>query len=262
MVSGVADHRASAARSTGRDGDRCQTTTASGSQAGGTSAHAADTRPAPTLGPVAILAGDSFEQRVGDIQVSGFVFDMWRIYEDFVCVALREAMAPYGGRSTLQHDMHLDESDDVAMRPDYVWITGGQPAAVADAKYKAEKPSGFPQADLYQILAYCTVLGLQESHLVYAKGNEDAREHSVIGADVTIHSDTLDLAQAPAVLLGHVETLASRIARTPPRDSACPMNGGLCAVTDPAADVGTVRDVLTLRSPWAPRVVVAVVVVD
>jgi 5-methylcytosine-specific restriction enzyme subunit McrC len=164
-----------------------------------------------------ILAGDSFEQRVGDIQVSGFVFDMWRIYEDFVCVALREAMAQYGGRSTLQHHMHLDESGDVAMRPDYVWIRGGEPAAVADAKYKAEKPSGFPQADLYQLLAYCTVLGLKEGHLVYAKGNEDAREHSVIGADVTIHCHTLDLAQHPMVLLGHVEDLANRIARTPLR---------------------------------------------
>jgi 5-methylcytosine-specific restriction enzyme subunit McrC len=162
-----------------------------------------------------ILAGESFEQRVGDIRVSGFVFDMWRIYENFVCVALREAMAPYGGRSSLQHHMHLDESGDVAMQPDYVWIRGGEPAAVADAKYKAEKPSGFPQADLYQLLAYCTVLGLKEGHLVYAKGNEDAREHSVIGADVTIHCHTLDLAQQPEVLLGQVGTLASRIARTP-----------------------------------------------
>ena len=29
-----------------------------------------------------------------------------------------------------------------------------------DAKYKAEKPAGYPNADLYQLLAYCTVLGL------------------------------------------------------------------------------------------------------
>jgi 5-methylcytosine-specific restriction enzyme subunit McrC len=142
-----------------------------------------------------ILAGDSFEQRVGEVQVSGFVFDMWRIYEDFVCVALKEAMRPYGGRSTLQHEMHLDVSRAVSMRPDFVWMFGGQPAAVVDAKYKAEKPSGFPQADLYQLLAYCTVLDLHEGHLVYAKGNEDPSEHAVIGADVSIHCHTLDLAQ-------------------------------------------------------------------
>ena len=75
--------------------------------------------------------------------------------------------------------------------------TGG--AAVVDAKYKAEKPSGFPQADLYQLLAYCTVLGLHVGHLVYARGNEDPRVHSVVGADVSIHCHTLDLAQSPCV---------------------------------------------------------------
>ena len=158
-----------------------------------------------------ILAGDSFEQRVGDLHVSGFIFDMWRIYEDFVCVALREAMKPYGGRSTLQHGMHLDYADAVPMRPDFVWLAPEGGAAVVDAKYKAEKPSGFPQADLYQVLAYCTVLGLHEGHLVYAKGNEDPRVHSVVGADVSIHCHTLDLAQPPASILAQVIELAGRI---------------------------------------------------
>jgi 5-methylcytosine-specific restriction enzyme subunit McrC len=158
-----------------------------------------------------ILAGDSFEQRIGDLQVSGFVFDMWRIYEDFVCVALREAMTPYGGRSALQHHLHLDEAANVSMRPDYLWVLGGQPSAVVDAKYKAERPSGFPQADLYQLLAYCTVLGLPEGHLIYAMGNEHPSRHSVIGAGVTIHCHTLDLAQPPDALLGQVASLTRRI---------------------------------------------------
>jgi 5-methylcytosine-specific restriction enzyme subunit McrC len=158
-----------------------------------------------------ILAGDSFEQRVGDLQVSGFVFDMWKIYEDFVCVALREAIKPIGGRSTLQHDMHLDDARDVAMRPDFVWLSNDVPAAVVDAKYKAEKPNGIPQADLYQVLAYCTVLGLRVGHLVYAKGNEEPRAHSVVGADVTIRCHTLDLAQSPASVLEQVASLAERI---------------------------------------------------
>lgn len=121
--------------------------------------HALPTRPASAD---LVLAGNSFEQRVGDLQVSGFVFDMSKIYEDAVCVALREAIKPYGGRSTLQHRMHLDVARDVAMRPDFVWLSNDVPAAVVDAKYKAEKPSGFPEADHYQLLAYCTVRGLSE----------------------------------------------------------------------------------------------------
>lgn len=77
-----------------------------------------------------------------------------------------------------------------------------------DAKYKAEKPSGFPQADLYQLLAYCTVLGLPVGHLIYAKGFEDAREHLVQRAGVRIVAHTLDLEARPALLLRAVETLA------------------------------------------------------
>ena len=65
------------------------------------------------------------------------------------------------------------------MRPDFVWSHGGRARVVVDAKYKAEKPSGFPQADLYQMLAYCTVLGLDEGHLVYAKGTEEPAVHVV-----------------------------------------------------------------------------------
>ncbi len=85
------------------------------------------------------------------------------------------------------------------------------PAAVVDAKSKDEKPSGFPQADLYQVLAYCTVLGLSEGRLVYAKGNEEPRSHSVVATDVLIHCHTLDLAQSPEAVLEQVASLAGGI---------------------------------------------------
>lgn len=158
-----------------------------------------------------ILAANSFEQRIGTLQVNGFVFDMWRIFEDFVCVALREAMAAYGGHSELQHRMHLDDAAAVAMRPDYVWTSGGEVHVVADAKYKAEKPAGFPQADLYQLLAYCTVLGLDEGHLIYAKGEEVPRTHSVTGSPVRIHCHALDLTLNPEALLNQVGRIGDAI---------------------------------------------------
>jgi 5-methylcytosine-specific restriction enzyme subunit McrC len=160
-----------------------------------------------------ILSANSFEQRIGSLAVTGFVFDMWRIFEDFVCVALREAMARYGGRSELQHRTHLDEAEAVAMRPDYVWSRGGAIRVVADAKYKAEKPAGFPQADLYQLLAYCTVLGLADGHLIYAKGEEVTQVHSIKGSPVRIHCHTLDLAAMPVAILGQVSEIAGRLQR-------------------------------------------------
>lgn len=158
-----------------------------------------------------ILAGNSFEQRIGDLRVTGFVFDMWKIFEDFVCVALREAMASYGGRARLQRSLYLDVAEQVTMRPDFLWSGPNGKQVVVDAKYKAQKPEGFPNADLYQLLAYCTVLGVGDGHLVYAKGNEFASSHAVVRSDVQIHCHTLDLEAKPAGLLGQIDRLAASL---------------------------------------------------
>lgn len=164
-----------------------------------------------------ILAGNSFEHRAGQMSVTGFVFDMWKIYEDFVCVALKEALASRGGQSHLQYPTHLDRARHVALRPDFVWSYEGEPAIVADAKYKAEKYDGFPNADVYQLLAYCTRLGLRHGHLVYARGNEQSVVHDIHGADVRIHCHTLDLDQPPVALLDQVRILAHEMARVATR---------------------------------------------
>ncbi|MEO9330059.1 McrC family protein [Gordonia aurantiaca] len=160
-----------------------------------------------------VLAAQSFEHRAGDLPVSGFMFDMWRIFEDFVSTSLGEALTSRGGQYATQKPVHLDTERSLRMRPDLVWTDrGGAIRAVVDAKYKAERPEGFPFADLYELLAYCTVLGLRHGHLVYAKGNEPVRQHVVEGADVTLHCHALDLSLPPAALLGQVEVLADSIA--------------------------------------------------
>lgn len=157
-----------------------------------------------------ILAGDSFEQRVGTLHASGFVFDMWRIFEDFVCIALKEAMVGRG-RAQLQRQMYLDRGGEVPMKPDFLWTSFSGQQVVVDAKYKAEKPEGFPNADLYQLLAYCTVLDLPQGHLVYARGNDDPAVHEVVGANVTITAHTLDLTRPPEELLDQVQGLADEL---------------------------------------------------
>lgn len=155
-----------------------------------------------------VLAAESFEHHVGELRVTGYMFDMWRVFEDFVTVALSESLRSYGGRSFCQKPLSLDVRQRVAMKPDLMWEAGGAVCAVVDAKYKAEKPEGFPNADLYQMLAYCTVLGLDEGHLIYAKGNESVDRHTVQGSGVVIHCHALDLSAAPAKMLHQVDYLA------------------------------------------------------
>lgn len=167
-------------------------------------------QPALRLAEV-VWAGDSFEQRSGTLDVTGFVFDMWQIYEDFVCVALREAFRQYGGRSSLQDHHHLDVGRHIRIRPDFVWYRGGEPAVVADAKYKVERPQGFPDADLYQLLAYCTVLDLPDGHLIYASGSTESRTYQVRGAPVVLHCHTLDLDAPPDGLLRQIDRLTREL---------------------------------------------------
>jgi len=61
-----------------------------------------------------VLAASSFEQARGSFLTSGFLFDMPRIFEDFVCVALRDSLARYGGAVRLQdREHHLDVAQRV-----------------------------------------------------------------------------------------------------------------------------------------------------
>jgi 5-methylcytosine-specific restriction enzyme subunit McrC len=161
-----------------------------------------------------VLHATSVEHGPGIVAMNGFLIDMPQLFQDFLTTSLREALTgAYGGRVVAEPLHHLDEAGRVRLYPDIVWSVGGSPAAVIDAKYKAEKPRGYPNADLYQLLAYCTVLGLPVGHLVYAAGNEQPAHHLVRRAGIEIICHALDLSQPPERLLAEVGALAGVIAR-------------------------------------------------
>ncbi|MFB9652770.1 McrC family protein [Pseudarthrobacter oxydans] len=167
--------------------------------------------PAVVLAEI-ILKGGSLEQQVGTVTARSFLFDMWEVFEDFVSVALREAMASHGGSVDLQYrGKHLDIGGVVPLRPDIVWRDDQEVLAVLDAKYKAEKNNRFPNADLYQMLAYCTRFNMRAGHLVYAKGECDETFHDIRGADVRLFTHSLDLEAQPNELLGQIERLAAQV---------------------------------------------------
>lgn len=148
------------------------------------------------------------EHRPGALVAHGFLFDLPKIFEDFVTVAVSEALrARHGGSCYSPFPCHLDEARVVSMLPDLVWQVAGRPAAVLDAKYKQEKPSGYPNADLYQLLAYCTALGLARGHLVYAKGAAEPVRHVVRRGGTEIICHALDLDSPPADLLARIDQL-------------------------------------------------------
>ncbi|WP_245235890.1 McrC family protein [Streptomyces durhamensis] len=171
----------------------------------------------------AVLRGSSPEHRPagGDpLAVDGFLLDMNKLFEDFVTSALREALRERGLTARLQDPHHLDLAGLVRIRPDLVVRTGDgrTPLAVVDAKYKVEKADGLLNADLYQALAYATVLGLPEAHLVYAAGRQPERFHEVRGTaagpggrGVRLYQHSLDLSREPVQLLTALREIAGRL---------------------------------------------------
>lgn len=162
-----------------------------------------------------VLRATSVEHGPGGVTFSGFLFDMPTLFEEFVTVALRESLeGEYGGRVIGQdRGYFLDEANRISIRPDIVWYLRGRTVAVADAKYKVEQPTGYPNADLYQMLAYCTALRLTRGHLIYAKGAGEAVTHTVREAGVEIIGHALELDAAPTLLLDQISDLAGTLAR-------------------------------------------------
>jgi len=162
-----------------------------------------------------LLRGSGFDQGVGDLQVAGFVVNMAVVFEDVVCSVLGEQLSASSGTTQRQDPWFLDRRGAVRMLPDLVWYPDGvAPGAVVDAKYKAERPGGFPDADLYQMLAYCTALEVPVGHLVYAQGNEEGARHDVVGSRVAIRAHTVDLSRPVADMRRQLAAIAAEVAST------------------------------------------------
>jgi 5-methylcytosine-specific restriction enzyme subunit McrC len=162
-----------------------------------------------------ILRNMSAEAGRGRYSVASFVVNMAAVFEDFLTTALQEALDMYPGETVGQHPAFLDEAgvsgrtgDRVRMLVDIVHSVGGTPAMVFDAKYKAASPSGaYPNADHYQMLAYCTALQVSRAWLIYA-GPGKPRLRRIRNTEIAVVEFPIDLSQAPEDLLDRVKFLA------------------------------------------------------
>ena len=109
----------------------------------------------------------------------------------------------YGGEIVSQHvSDHLDLAGHVRIKPDLVWRSEGRIRAVFDAKYKIAKSDAYPNADVYQMLAYCIRHNVPEGHLIYAEGDDipqeiDVRREGSDEAVVRVHGHAVDLSRPP-----------------------------------------------------------------
>ena len=143
---------------------------------------------------------------------SGFLFNMNHVFEKYVEAGLRRALQGQGGRVDGQRITHLDEADTVLMKPDITWWLGDHCLAVVDAKYKRTTSDDYPNADAYQMLAYCTRLGLQRGLLVYADLDGQSNGSTIIrNAGIEIVVTALDISGSIKALQSSVTELAELV---------------------------------------------------
>jgi 5-methylcytosine-specific restriction enzyme subunit McrC len=157
-----------------------------------------------------ILEHASIEHYPGIHGTTGYLFDMNHVYEDWLTQALTAALESRGGTVRRQKPLTLDEHGHVTMQTDITWWSGTRCLAVLDAKYKRLHTSGPRPEDLYQVLAYCTALGIRCGHLVYAAGGPP-RTTVIRKAGIHIYAHVLPLGSSPANILTAIDTLAATV---------------------------------------------------
>ena len=156
----------------------------------------------------------TFELAEGEVRAASFLIDMNQVFEDFVVVALREALRltdyafPQGGQ---RHALPLDTAGLVHLKPDISWWENRHCTFVGDVKYKRTGASGAPNADLYQVLAYATAAELPRALLIYAAGEHEEHVYDISAAGKQVEVAVLDLSGEPDELLRRVATLAAKV---------------------------------------------------
>ena len=161
-----------------------------------------------------ILHNASAEAGDGKQKSASFVVDMSSVFEDFVGLALREAMTAFPGEMRLRYNALLTEavrdSDRIVVQPGAVHLLGGRPVMVYDARYQAASDVGASlSGDHYRMLAYCTSLRVPTAWLIYP-GAGEIKLRRILNTDIDIVEFPLDLSRPPSQILASVADLASQ----------------------------------------------------
>jgi len=161
-----------------------------------------------------ILRRQSITARVGGVRSTSFLFDLNEVFESFLTTALTELLRKRGGEVRPQFRDYLDEGRGLEVKPDITWWRDGRCIAIVDAKYKSLSRGGsIPNADAYQMLAYCIAFGIPRGYLVYAKDeNERARAHVVRRHGYTVEVRVVDVEAQPETVLRQVDEIATAVA--------------------------------------------------
>jgi 5-methylcytosine-specific restriction enzyme subunit McrC len=136
----------------------------------------------------------------GEVPAQAFLLSLERLFEQYVTRAVLDGLARPGTswQVTVQESRPACEAVEaqpaIDVRPDVRIDRGGRPVLVLDAKWKRLPPDAVVTEDLYQVLAYCTVLGVRSAVLVYPGPRHRVWDFAFPHADVHVQMRTLNVA--------------------------------------------------------------------
>jgi 5-methylcytosine-specific restriction enzyme subunit McrC len=96
-------------------------------------------------------------------------------------------------------------------QPDLLFQDDNVPVLVGDCKYKRATQQAGSDSDLYQMVAYCTALGLDHGVLIYPRHLDDIGDETIRKSPIRIHRVSVDLGVPLAHLRGEWARLAQRL---------------------------------------------------
>jgi 5-methylcytosine-specific restriction enzyme subunit McrC len=158
--------------------------------------HPAEYRPLLDLCRL-LVEGLSSGAASGDVDCPAFLLDMERVFEHYLTRQLTEHFRGHAphlvvmAQEPFRANEPGDRLPDLVMIPDVLVSRDGAPLLVVDAKWKRLRGTPLVRDDVYQMLAYCTALGVGRAVLVYPGRRDRAWHYRLARAPVRVTVRTL-----------------------------------------------------------------------
>jgi 5-methylcytosine-specific restriction enzyme subunit McrC len=172
------------------------------------------------------LAGTSISEKVGTHEFKGFLLNMNTLFEEFVQQAFISSVRYTTASAAIQKSEPLSMNARAPIvRPDVTIREGAAVISIADAKYKKDAEPRNP--DIYQVVAYGTVLKCSRTYLLYPYSELDIEDDfPILNSPIIVHARRVNISTPDCVTA--VETIARDII------AECQRSGGLALVPEAA----------------------------
>jgi 5-methylcytosine-specific restriction enzyme subunit McrC len=158
------------------------------------------------------LNGASLTESSGNTTIPGFLISMDSLFEAYVTLALQARLGKRTVRAQLP--LTLSTTHNITGYPDLTLFAGGEIVGIADCKYKRTQAGTYLHADLYQLIAYCVVAGVEDASLIYPRHELRLGESiGVAGTSITVRRHCIDLSIPGPALQSECDRLALAVSR-------------------------------------------------